>query len=379
MPHETQRQLTGGEPPCPRDGQNGTQRLQSIWVLLSARTGDNAQVLELAGRLGGDTVVKELTFNKLHHAPNWVLGGSLASLAPAARLKLDRQPWPDVVIAAGKRSVPVARWIRANSLGRAKLVQLGRPRAPIDDFDLVISTPQYGLPEHPRLIEIGLPFAVAKPVVASTLAKWRAEWKELPRPLTAVIVGAGKFPLSMPDDMLGRLGRLSSELAAREGGSLLVIMSPRSGPGAHLRLQRDISAPFRCYPWTAGGGNPYQAALALAGRFIVTCDSVSMISEALSTGKPVSLFLLPVSPLHITWRARRGIAAWLARSGLLQPPRDITRISRDLLEGGYVTELGAPHGVTRPFVRNDDVVIRRIEALLAASDDQNSLARRSAS
>lgn len=349
-----------------------------VWVLQGAFAGDNAQARELAGQLGGEVAFKELTFNFLHHAPNWVLGGSLSSLAPAARLGL-APPWPDLVIAAGKRSVPVARWIKRASGGRTKLVQLGRPRAPLDDFDLVISTPQYGLPEHPRLIEMGLPFAVAKPVAAGTLETWRAEWAELPRPLIAVIVGAGKFPLSMPDESLDGLGRLASELAALEGGSLLVIMSPRSGSGSHLRIQRKITVPVRCYPWTAGEGNPYQAALALADRFIVTSDSVSMISEALSTGKPVSLFLLPVSPLHITWSARRGIAAWLARSGLLQPPRDITRIASYLLECGHVTELGAPPGVTRPFVRNDEAVTGRIEALLAACDDQNSLARRSAS
>jgi uncharacterized protein len=141
-------------------------------------------------------------------------------------------------------------------------------------------------------------------------------------------------------------------------------MSPRSEKNAHQIIARQVTVPHCVYPWTPDGDNPYQAALALADKFVVTSDSVSMISEALSTGKPVSLFMLPVSPLQIRWEARRGLAAWLAREGILQPPRDISRISRKLLAGGYVNELGGPDAATRPYRRNDEEVMRRIEALL---------------
>jgi uncharacterized protein len=349
-----------------------------IWVLQGSRAGDNAQARELASRLGGEVVLKELTFNALQHAPNWALGRSLASLTPAAR-RMIAPPWPDLVIAIGKRTVSVAKWIKSASDGKARLVHLGRPRARLEDFDLVISTPQYGLPRAPNLIEMDLPFAVAKTLAAGELERWRAEWRELPRPLIAVVIGSGRFPLSLPQDALTRLGRQASGMAAQAGGALLVIMSPRSEADAHGRVGAQLSVPQRCYPWTPGGENPYQAALAFADRFIVTSDSASMISEALSTGKPVSLFPLPVSPLHVTWDGRRGFAAWLARNGLLQPPRDITRISRNLLQGGYVSALGREPSPARPFHRNDDEVLARIEAILETPADQKSLASRNAS
>jgi uncharacterized protein len=38
------------------------------------------------------------------------------------------------------------------------------------------------------------------------------------------------------------------------------------------------------------GDNPYPAFLAHADRFIVTADSVNMISEAAATGKPILIF-----------------------------------------------------------------------------------------
>jgi hypothetical protein len=39
--------------------------------------------------------------------------------------------------------------------------------------------------------------------------------------------------------------------------------------------------------WDGAGDNPYFAYLAFADAFLVTADSVSMISEAGATGKPV--------------------------------------------------------------------------------------------
>ena len=332
-----------------------------IWILEGEKTGDNTQLAELASRCTARVKIMRLQYNVLHHLPNFVAGASIRSVTGGIISELI-PPWPDLVLAAGKRSVPVARWIRKASGGHAHIVQIGRPRAPLDDFDLVVSTPQYGLPPHPRLAEMDLPFAVAKVVGSVERERWRSAWQHLPRPLNVVAVGAGKFPMSLPSSALRRLGKAASAAAA--GGSLLIIMSPRSATDAHLTIAREVTVPHCCYPWVPEGDNPYQAALALADRFVVTSDSVSMISEGLSTGKPVSLFMLPVSPLQIRWNAQYGLAAWLARKGILQPPRDIAQISRKLLARGYVNELGAPEVATRTYRRNDEEIVRLIKALL---------------
>jgi uncharacterized protein len=45
--------------------------------------------------------------------------------------------------------------------------------------------------------------------------------------------------------------------------------------------------------WDMTGDNPYYAYLAVADAFLVTGDSVSMISEAAATGRPVHILDLP--------------------------------------------------------------------------------------
>lgn len=333
---------------------------QLIWVLQTARAGDNAQVLEIAHRLGGNIVVKKLTFNARHRLPNWMLGASLASLAPEAQRQIV-PPWPNLVIAAGKRTAPVARWIKAASGGRAKLVQVGRPRAALSHFDLVVSTPQYGLPKGPNIVELALPFASPRPVSGQEVSYWAEEWKDLPRPWTVVSIGAGKFPLRFEARDIGELGEKLSLLDT----SLIAMASPRTGSHVLNLLAKHVKdRPAKFYPWSRNA-TLYQAALVLADRVVVTSDSMSMVSEAINSGKPVSIFRLPAWRFFPSWSAARGLAAWLSRQGLLHAPRNVPAVIDGLIAQGYASPLGeepVAHNVLKPDYQ---LAIDRIRDLLS--------------
>jgi mitochondrial fission protein ELM1 len=321
--------------------------------------GDNAQVLEIAHRVGGNIVVKKLTFNVMHNLPNWMLGASQASIAPEAQRQIV-PPWPNLVIAAGKRTVPVARWIKAASGGRAKLVQVGRPRAALGHFDLVISTPQYGLPKGPNVVELALPFSSLRPVSEQEVSYWAEEWKDLPRPWTMVSLGAGKFPLRFEAPEIGDLGKKLSLLE----GSLIAIASPRTGPDVLKRLAQHVKdRPAKFYPWSRNA-TPYQASLMLADQIVVTSDSMSMVSEAINSGKLVSIFKLPAWRFFPSWSTERGLAAWLSRQGLLHAPRNMPAVIDGLIAQGYASPLGeeaAAHNVLKPDYQ---LAIDRIRNLL---------------
>jgi uncharacterized protein len=85
-----------------------------IWVLKGLRAGDSAQAMELALQLGGRVEGKQLTFNHSHALPNWMLGARVSHLTAEARALL-RPPWPDLVVATGRRTSPVAQWIKQQS------------------------------------------------------------------------------------------------------------------------------------------------------------------------------------------------------------------------------------------------------------------------
>ncbi|MBC7905941.1 MAG: mitochondrial fission ELM1 family protein, partial [Rhodospirillaceae bacterium] len=106
-----------------------------VWVLADDRAGNVGQCLGVAEALGWPFVVKQIRYGGLGRLPNVLRGASLLGIDGDSAAGLVA-PWPRLVIAAGRRTAPVARWIKRQS--GAKLVQIMDPgpggRA---EFDLI--------------------------------------------------------------------------------------------------------------------------------------------------------------------------------------------------------------------------------------------------
>lgn len=311
-----------------------------IWVLEGTRLGDNSQAHALAERLSSNYRTLKLVYNRLYAVPNIILGATLATLNKSASDDLV-PPWPDLVISAGRRSVPVARWIKAQSGGKTRLVQIGRPRAPLDWFDLVLTTPQYGLPHADNVVQLTLPF-VLNPGQPKEHAAWARRFTELPKPWIGVLVGGDGQSFRFEEAEAHKLAAGASRIAHNAGGSLLVSASPRTGRVQSKTIERAAVVPAYVHHWSGPEDNPHRAILALADRFIVTCDSVSMIAEACASGRPVELFPMQPSGWKPSWTAEHGIMETLARKGLLSPPRNMAAVHTRVIASGQVSWLGKP-------------------------------------
>ena len=346
-----------------------------VWTLLGEREGDNAQIRGLAEALGWPAEAKRLTYTRRYKWWNLLLGASLLSLDRRASSALV-PPWPDVVIAAGRRSAPVARWIRKQSAGRARLVHIGRPWAPLRCFDLVVTTPQYGLPQRPNVLHNALP--IIRPDAfrsAEARARWAPKLAALPRPLVALLVGGDSPPYVLDPTTAERFGRQASDDARTLGGTLVVTCGPRVRAPAVEALAAAARGAGHFHRWQPDDpDNPYLAYLALADRFIVTGDSASMLAEACATGKPVSILPLP-ERADWRWRTTRRVQRWVERRqsrpsvrgtvrqqdwigrlwdrlvdlGLIKRTRDLTRVHR-VVEARAVGT-GAPDDLQRAVVR----------------------------
>ena len=72
------------------------------------------------------------------------------------------------------------------------------------------------------------------------------------------------------------------------------MLTPSRRTGKEVQaILRERLADLPGVVWNGEGDNPYLAFLARADHIVVTCDSVSMASEACSTGKPVYVYDLP--------------------------------------------------------------------------------------
>jgi mitochondrial fission protein ELM1 len=336
-----------------------------VWALLGEREGDNAQVRGLTEALGWPAEVKRLAYNRRYKWWNLLLGASLLSL-DRRRSDALAPPWPDLVIAAGRRSAPVARWIRKQSAGRTRLVHIGRPWAPLACFDLVVTTPQYGLPERANVLHNTLPIVRADAArLAEARARWQPRLAALPRPLVALLAGGDSPPYVLDARTAARLGREASATARALGGTLVVTCGPRVRAPAAEALAASVAGAGHVHRWRADDpDNPYLAYLALADRFIVTGDSVSMLAEACATGKPVSIFPLP-ERADWRWRATRRLQhrlegrpdcigrgwARLVELGLVKRTRDLTRVHRALQARGPAEAAGPSDDLARAVAR----------------------------
>ena len=265
-----------------------------IWALADERPGNRSQCLGVAEALGLDFQVKDLNANRLSAVPNFILGASFAGLTDESRSQLTA-PWPDLVIAAGRRMAPVARKINRLGGGGCFLAQIMHPGSGAGDFGLIAQ------PRHDRpggggnvLSITGAPHMLSDARLRAEASRWQGRFDDLPKPWIAVIVGGTTRRRRFTAAMAEELGARVSKMASAAGGSLLVTTSRRTGEVSEI-LQNAIRAPNRFYRWGEGDEheNPYLGYLALADAVVVTGDSVSMCSEACAVTAPVYIFAPP--------------------------------------------------------------------------------------
>ena len=289
------------------------------WVLHDGKAGMASQALGLAEATGFPFIEKRVGIRfpwvclppQLWFLPLRAAGDSGASLQP---------PWPDLVIGCGRNTAMPALAIRRAGAGHTVAAQIQYPGVGHAEFDLLVVPEHDGL-RGPRVI---VTRGAVHRVTPARLAAERTRFPALatmPQPIMSVLIGGTNRAYRLT---LRRVGEIAEALAAvlrDRGGSALVSPSRRTG-AAGLALLRKRLEDFPTAIWDGSGENPYFAYLALADAVLVTADSVSMISEAAATGKPVHILGLDggnakFARFHATMRAAGitrlfsgGIESW---------------------------------------------------------------------
>lgn len=343
-----------------------------VWCLLGEKAGDNTQVCALANALGYGFEEKHIVARPWELLTHLSLRVTLAGIDPQASSDL-KAPWPDLVLTAGRRNEPVARWIQRQSGGRSKLVHIGRPWAALHLWDLIVTTPQYFLPEQGNILHNDLPLHRVTQAQAENAADiWRAKFEDLPRPWIAVMVGGDSGRFVITTEKGASLGQMASELAKRSGGSVLATDSPRTPHDAGNAFQSALSAPHFAYRFGQIGENPYQALLTLADAFVVTGESMSMLGEAVDSAKPLYIFDpgdgdTPWWKLPHAYRYKPLSHRIAMLLGPKRMCRDIGRIQSALVESGRATWL-LPELIAAAAGKLNESVVADDSARLKESD-----------
>lgn len=257
----------------------------TCWAVTEGYKGMESQALGLAEAMGLTPVLKRTAPRlpwsrlppRLWPMPLRSPGRDADPLAP---------PWPDLVISCGKRAVPVARAIKHANGGRTFTVHIQTPPVPDNWVDLLV-VPEHDGKHGPNVITTrAAVHRVTEARLAEAATRFEARLAALPRPRVAVLIGGSNSRHRLTPAITRDLGARLAALSRTHGAGLMVTPSRRTG-AENEAILRDALADLPAEIWDGSGDNPYFAYLAVADAIVVTNDSVSMASEAVTTGKPV--------------------------------------------------------------------------------------------
>ncbi len=266
----------------------------SCWVITDGKAGMENQCIGLAEALGLQPKIKRVMLRCpwkqlspfLRHGLEYAFSNRGDSVAP---------PWPDILIASGRAGAAasiLARRLSKQQGGRGTFtVQIQNPVIDPSKFDLVV-VPRHDLLSGAHVMTTrGSLHRVTTEMLLRESEKFAPLFASLPKPHIAVLIGGSNSVYSLtPKEMAGIAEKLK-RIAGRDG-SLLITASRRTG-AENVRILSEALKDTPSYIWDGQGGNPYYGMLGAASSIVVTCDSVNLISEACSTGKPVMIIELP--------------------------------------------------------------------------------------
>ncbi|MBI1216061.1 MAG: hypothetical protein GC185_09625 [Alphaproteobacteria bacterium] len=309
--------------------------MKSCWIISEGLAGTEGQCLGVAEALGVEPVVKRigLKFPWKQLTP-MLLAGHDKALTPDS--DPIQAPWPDLVIASGRKTIGISLLIKKLSGGRSFTVQLQDPRIDPKHFDFVV-LPQHDPTRGPNVMvtQAGL-HRVTPEKLAEAKRKFAKRFADIPRPRVAVLIGGSSKAHTMTRENARTLAQQLMHLAELPNTGLLITASRRTGAENTQLLREALQGPGIFF-WDGAGENPYFGLLAHADYIIVTEDSVSMASEALSTGKPVYIAALEGGARRLDMFHRLLQEQGYTRpfTGLLEdwtytPPDDTSRVAQEI-------------------------------------------------
>lgn len=262
----------------------------TCWIATSGWAGTEKPCLALAHALGFRPVLKHLTLRfpwrflpeSLWFSPLRAYSKSGDSMMP---------PWPDVIIGSGRyASAALSKITKMRKKQKNPgpfTIQIQDPRLPSDQFDVVIA-PYHSQVFGKNVISThGALHGITHQILEENTLAFQSLLDQIPTPRVAVLIG-GKNPYyKMTVPLMYHLGQQLKNLYQQQKIGLMISSSRRTNPLMYKAFKEGLGD-TPAYFWEGGDApNPYLAFLGGADYILVTQDSVSMVTEACATGKPV--------------------------------------------------------------------------------------------
>lgn len=237
-----------------------------------------------------------------------VLEADVKQIVGMARTTFEKEG-PLLVVASGRDTISTASSIRRLASDYVFVIQIQHPRTRLDRFDMVI-TPRHdyypltseGQKQIPRFLRpwttpleppgknvvltVGALHQIDSSVLRSAAKTWHDEFAGLSRPLLVVNVGGPTSHCRYGADLARQLTAYLQNVLLN-CGTVRISFSRRTPEKVSRIIVKELADHPKVFIWDGEEPNPHLGHLAWADAFVITADSISMLSEACSTGKPV--------------------------------------------------------------------------------------------
>jgi mitochondrial fission protein ELM1 len=264
-----------------------------IWVLVDNRLGNAHQALALADKLKYDYQIKNIEYNGFVNLPNFLLGIHPIHVKKAILHELKSQNMPDMIISAGRRTSSLAIYLKKLSNNKSKIIQIMRPSLEPKEFDLII-LPQHDNYEYtlPNIVRIIGALNNIQDKMPEANERLHNHYPDIKNFIAVIIGGSNKrynFTLKSAKTFVASLEVIS----ANHSLPLFITFSRRTPKPIKELFKEKFLWPNIIYDPEENLPNPYPGIIGRAEYIIITTDSISMCSEAASTGKPIYVFCPP--------------------------------------------------------------------------------------
>jgi len=266
-----------------------------ILILADERVGTYSQAVALAKQSGLNYEIIFLEYNFFKFLPNLFFSQSLIRLKKTSISKLLSIKYsPKYIISAGRKSAPIAIFLKKYYNFFPKIIQIMRPEINFNKFDFVI-IPEHDEPKPPYPKNLILSVGALTKIKENNQQKnshiFINKIQNLPKPIIALLIGGSskntQFSLKSAENLINQTLLIQKNMNA----GLIIANSRRTDIIINNFIKKIDQKNLIFFDYNEiKDNNPFSSILNLTDFFIISGDSVSMISESCSTGKSVFIF-----------------------------------------------------------------------------------------
>ena len=257
---------------------------KNCWILSDNLVGHEKQSISLAEKLNINyklIKIKKVNFIKRN----------LSNFFNLQKKNFFKQPYPKIIISCGKNTAYYSKMIKQKTKNKIFSIFIQKPPININNFDVVIS------PKHDKCK--GLNVIETQGALTKINLKYIKNVNKTKKPsilkqnFITVLIGGNSKHHKITKPILDKIIKNLKSIEEQKKIRIFILVSRRTGKKDYLYLKKNLISKNFIFVLPNSKKVSYLNALSFAKAIIVTSDSVSMVTEACSTGKPTYIIDIP--------------------------------------------------------------------------------------